>query len=211
MAGWQASASRDWRRRGSVQLPEASARKQPLIEEAAANFLDRANDEQRQRFQRFCEENLSWLTDYAMFNVLRRRFAGASWNEWPEEYAHRKPSMRDHRAAEGEWARARDRAGGAVLLRRAVGALRGYCAERKIRILGDVAIFVNYDSADVWTHPEIFELDETAESGAGVGCAAGLLFRDRAALGQSAVQVAAAAGAGLRLVGGADPPRARAL
>ena len=39
-------------------------------------------------------------------------------------------------------------------------ALRGYCAERKIRILGDVAIFVNYDSADVWTHPEIFELDE---------------------------------------------------
>ena len=35
-----------------------------------------------------------------------------------------------------------------------------YCAERKIRILGDVAIFVNYDSADVWTHPEVFELDE---------------------------------------------------
>ena len=39
-------------------------------------------------------------------------------------------------------------------------ALRAYCGERKIRILGDVAIFVSYDSADVWTHPEIFELDE---------------------------------------------------
>jgi 4-alpha-glucanotransferase len=38
-------------------------------------------------------------------------------------------------------------------------ALRAYCAERKIVILGDVAIFVSYDSADVWTHPEIFELD----------------------------------------------------
>jgi len=35
-----------------------------------------------------------------------------------------------------------------------------YCRERDIRILGDVAIFVNYDSADVWTHPELFELDE---------------------------------------------------
>src|SRR6202012_5682332 len=39
-------------------------------------------------------------------------------------------------------------------------SLRNYCAERKIRILGDVAIFVNYDSADVWTNPELFELDE---------------------------------------------------
>jgi 4-alpha-glucanotransferase len=39
-------------------------------------------------------------------------------------------------------------------------ALRAYCAERSIKILGDVAIFVSYDSADVWTHPEIFELDE---------------------------------------------------
>jgi 4-alpha-glucanotransferase len=39
-------------------------------------------------------------------------------------------------------------------------ALRAYCCERKIKILGDVAIFVSYDSADVWTHPEIFELDE---------------------------------------------------
>src|ERR1700734_3319077 len=39
-------------------------------------------------------------------------------------------------------------------------ALKSYCNERKIRILGDVAIFVSYDSADVWTHPEIFELDD---------------------------------------------------
>jgi len=39
-------------------------------------------------------------------------------------------------------------------------ALRSYCAERNVKLLGDVAIFVSYDSADVWTHPEIFELDE---------------------------------------------------
>jgi 4-alpha-glucanotransferase len=39
-------------------------------------------------------------------------------------------------------------------------ALRSYCAERDIKIIGDIAIFVNFDSADVWTHPEIFELHE---------------------------------------------------
>ncbi len=39
-------------------------------------------------------------------------------------------------------------------------SLRSYCHEREVRILGDVAIFVSYDSADVWTNPDVFELDE---------------------------------------------------
>ena len=42
--------------------------------------------------------------------------------------------------------------------------LRAYCAERKIRFIGDMAIFVNYDSAAVWMRPEIFELDENKNS-----------------------------------------------
>ena len=44
-------------------------------------------------------------------------------------------------------------------------SLREYCKERDIRILGDVAIFVNYDSADVWTHPDLFELVESVRLG----------------------------------------------
>ena len=50
------------------------------------------------------------------------------------------------------------------------GALRSYCHERGIRVIGDVAIFVSYDSADVWTHPEIFRLkpDLSPEVVAGV-------------------------------------------
>jgi 4-alpha-glucanotransferase len=39
-------------------------------------------------------------------------------------------------------------------------ALRHYCAQKSVRIVGDLAIFVNYDSADVWTHPELFLLNE---------------------------------------------------
>ena len=41
-----------------------------------------------------------------------------------------------------------------------MGALRSYCSERGIRVIGDVAIFISYDSADVWTHPEIFRLKQ---------------------------------------------------
>ena len=54
---------------GPCDFVRASKEKLPLVEEAAANFLDRASDEQRQKFQKFCNSNVSWLTDYAMFTV----------------------------------------------------------------------------------------------------------------------------------------------
>jgi 4-alpha-glucanotransferase len=140
-------------------LEAAAARKQPLIEEAAGNFLDRAEDDERARFQKFCQENMSWLPYYASFNVLRRRFADVSWNAWPEEYALRKHDALTALLTEQ---------GRELAVEQAIQfffddqwrALRAYCKERDVRIMGDLAIFVNYDSADVWTHPELFELDE---------------------------------------------------
>ena len=144
---------------GPADFGAAATRKIPPIEEAAANFLDRAGDETRARFQSFCQNNISWLPDYAMFNVLRRRFGYRSWIDWPEEYAQRKHDALTSALTEH---------GRELAIEQAIqfffdeqwGALRAYCRERDIRILGDVAIFVNYDSADVWTHPELFELDE---------------------------------------------------
>jgi 4-alpha-glucanotransferase len=144
---------------GPADFEAAFRLKLPLIEEAAGNFLDHAPDDKRAKFQKFCEHNSSWLQDYAMFNVLRRMHDYGSWHEWPAEYARREGDaltklLNDH--------------GRELAIEQVVQfffndqwcALRGYCAARKIRIMGDVAIFVNYDSADVWTHPEMFELDE---------------------------------------------------
>ena len=144
---------------GAVNFEVSWAQKIPLIEEAARNFLDRAGDEVRGRFQRFCHENTGWLTDWATYAVLRRRFGYVSWHQWPEEFALRKQDAMT--SVLNEYARE-------VATEQAVQfffdeqwcALRGYCNQRDIRILGDVAIFVSYDSADVWMHPEVFELDE---------------------------------------------------
>ncbi len=144
---------------GPVDFEAVNRLKLPLIEQAAANFLDRAGDAERARFSAFCQDNSSWLLDYAMFNVLRRMYGYTSWNQWPAEHARREHNaltavMNEH--------------GRELAIEQAVQfffseqwcALRNFCSERKIRIMGDVAIFVNYDSADVWTHPELFELDE---------------------------------------------------
>lgn len=147
---------------GECDFGAAFERKLPLIEQAAANFLDRASAEQRQRFQRFAQDNISWLTDYALYSILRRRFEYKSWNEWPEPYCRR--SSEALTAVMNESSRE-------LAIEQVVQfffdqqwtALRQYCAEHDVKILGDVAIFVSYDSADVWTNPEIFELDEHLE------------------------------------------------
>ena len=144
---------------GPCDFAAAFEKKLPVVEKAAANFLERASDEDRQRFQRFCQDNISWLTDWAMFCVLRKRFGYASWNEWPPEFALRSPDALTSLLNES---------GRELAVEQAVQfffneqwmALRAYCEARKIKVLGDVAIFVSYDSADVWTHPEIFELDD---------------------------------------------------
>jgi 4-alpha-glucanotransferase len=147
---------------GPADFGAATTKKLPLIEEAAGNFLDHAGDEARTRFQTFCKDNLSWLQDYAMFNVLRRRFGYKSWHEWPPEYAHRKHDALTASLTD---------LGREIAIEQAVQyffdeqwcALRTYCKARDIRVLGDVAIFVNYDSADVWTNPHLFELDEQGQ------------------------------------------------
>ena len=108
----------------------------------------------------FSEENREWLPDYALFMALKAHFGQKCWIEWPDEGA------RLHkRAALTAYAR---------LLREDVQfytylqflffkqweALRAYVDEKGIAIIGDLPIYVALDSADVWAHPELFELDE---------------------------------------------------
>ncbi len=143
---------------GPCDFEAASAVKRPLLEEAAAGFLNNAGPEDRVRFQRFAEENTAWLTDWAMFSVLRRRFGYQCWVDWPAEFGFRQQTAISALMKECS----RELAVEQVLqffFQEQWSALRSYCSEKGVRILGDVAIFVSYDSADVWRHPEVFELD----------------------------------------------------
>ena len=151
-------------RGGNVNFDEIEARKLPLLYEAAGNFLDRgAHDPelnaQWKRFEEFCSTEAGWLTDYAMYAELRRRFNTGAWTEWPEAVRRREPKALAQVVAESGRMLAQEQ-----VLQFAFAVqwtnLRAAATRHKIRILGDVAIFVNFDSADVWTHADIFELDE---------------------------------------------------
>jgi 4-alpha-glucanotransferase len=141
-----------------VNYDHVFAAKMPLLFEAARNFLRSGSTDALSRFQNFRAENSWWLDDFVLFDALRAKRKLESWNQWPRELAHREPAALQ---------KAREELAGDLQVRAVLQfafyeqwrALRRYCAERAIRIVGDLAIFVNYDSADVWTRPELFRLN----------------------------------------------------
>jgi 4-alpha-glucanotransferase len=158
-----ASSSANSSESSAVEYDRIFAAKMPLLFEAGRNFVATAAGNGRRRFEQFCAENAWWLEDFVLFDALRSRRKLASWNEWPAELARREPDA---------LARAREELAVDLKIRSALQfafyeqwqALRLYCSERSIRIVGDVAIFVNYDSADVWRHRELFRLNDELES-----------------------------------------------
>ncbi|HUJ94073.1 MAG TPA: 4-alpha-glucanotransferase [Terriglobales bacterium] len=143
---------------GPIDYDEVSARKLPLLFQAAQNFLKRTEGKPREQFDKFCAENSWWLEEFVLFDTLTGRH-GLAWNQWPAELARHEPSAikAARQALESE-----------LSVRRAIQfafyeqwrALRRYCAQRSIRLVGDIAIFVDYESADVWSHRELFRLRE---------------------------------------------------
>jgi 4-alpha-glucanotransferase len=133
-----------------------------VLRRSFGRFKREAAPERRQEFAAFRAEQRAWLADYALFAALKAAHGGANWNAWPEPIARREPS------AVGEWS---SRLSGdpsetefyAYMqwqFFRQWRALKDYANERDIQIIGDIPIFVAYDSADVWANREIFELDQ---------------------------------------------------
>ena len=165
-------ADAGWIDRGRLAvLPEAvsaidydhvRATKFPVLREAARNFLTNANGNQRSRYERFCADNSWWLDDYALFVNLRDHFQQRLWNQWPSHLCRREPAALDQ--ARRDFA---DDIDVAKAIQFAFWeqwrALHHAARERGIRIIGDVAIFISFDSADVWKNPELFQLNDRFE------------------------------------------------
>jgi 4-alpha-glucanotransferase len=129
--------------------------KYKLLGTAYENYKKRGKDYE---FERFSSENSYWLDDYALFISIKEYFNRIVWSDWPEDIRNR------NEGAIKEWKeKLKDR----VLMGKFFQyiffkqwfSLKTYCKGKSIRIIGDVPIYVNYDSSDVWTNPQIFKLD----------------------------------------------------
>jgi len=147
---------------GPIDYDKVRESKLPLLIEASHKFLNAASDHARARFDRFCRENTWWLEDFVLYDALRERYNRKSWSEWPNDLTRRIPQALETARSE----LASEMAVGRVIqffFYEQWRAVRRYCAQKSIHVVGDIAIFVDYDSADVWSHPELFRLKENLQ------------------------------------------------
>ncbi len=119
-------------------------------------------------FERFCRENGSWLPDFALFMALKEK-TGRSWYDWDHDLKFREPNA--------IW-QARQELKEEIFFQSFVqymfyrqwNTLRDYAAKKGISIIGDVPIYVPYDSVEVWSSPELFQLDEQLRPVSVAGC-----------------------------------------
>ena len=147
------------------------------LRRAHERFSARASAAQRAALEDFRERARAWLDDYALFAALRRRTAARKWIDWDAGLRDREPAA---------LARAASRLAGELELQRFVQfvfdaqwrALQERARARRVALLGDVPIFVDHDSADVWAHREMFLLDAERATDRGRRRAARLFSED---------------------------------
>jgi 4-alpha-glucanotransferase len=129
-----------------------------LLRRSFARFKTDAAQQHR-AFAEFRTAQREWLASYALFAALKEAHGGANWNAWDPAIARREPH------AVGEWGsrlshETEFHAYMQFQFYRQWRQLKAYANSRGVQIIGDIPIFVAYDSADVWGNREIFELDE---------------------------------------------------
>ena len=135
------------------------AYKSALLENAFQKFKTSTDTLLREAFLAFTQQNAEWLNDYALFRALKDAHRGVAWNRWKPQYAlldaaaitKTRDEMHDRIDAQRFFQ---------FLFFKQWSEVKSYANERGIKIIGDVPIFVAYDSADVWTNPHLFKLDE---------------------------------------------------
>ena len=130
---------------------------------------ERANVGEDQEFEAYRRENAWWLDDYALFMAVKDRFDGVAWNEWAEDIRLRWSNAMDYYRRElyyeiefysylqfvfmKQWKK-----------------LKNYANINGIEIIGDIPIYVAFDSADAWANPELFQFDSENLPTAVAGC-----------------------------------------
>ena len=136
-----------------------------LLKIAFERFLRAEPDD----FEAFCEKEADWLSDYALFMAVKDRFDGVAWNEWAEDIRLRWSNAMDYYRRElyyeiefysylqfvfmKQWKK-----------------LKNYANINGIEIIGDIPIYVAFDSADAWANPELFQFDAENLPTAVAGC-----------------------------------------
>ncbi|WP_044235877.1 4-alpha-glucanotransferase [Chondromyces apiculatus] len=141
-----------------VDYRAARAFKEPRLLKAAKRLLETPEHPLSGAY-RALRDKEAWLFDAALFSVLKRQHGGVAWWDWPVPLRDREPSALE--GAKKELADAIEaEAVTLFFFEHQWAELRRYCNDRGVRVVGDIPIYVDRNSADVWTHRDLFFLDE---------------------------------------------------
>lgn len=133
--------------------------KRQLLTTAYQNFKTKQSDILCREYSEYCKLNAQWLDDFALYMSLKEYFNNAPWIKWPTAISQRKPDAVKYwlqklttQIAEHKFIQ--------FIFYYQWQSLKKYAHSKQITLIGDLPLFVAYDSADVWTHPHLFRLDE---------------------------------------------------
>lgn len=134
-----------------VNYEKAKEYKFTLMQKAFKNF----KKNNQKDFEKFCRENINWLNDFALYFSLKEEFSLKPWNRWP-----RAVRMKEEDIIE----QYRKKLAEKIYYHKFVqftffsqwNELKNYANKKGIKIIGDIPLYVAYDSVDAWTHPESF-------------------------------------------------------
>lgn len=144
---------------GISDYSAAASIKATLLAKAWEKFLQQSDIPLHEEWKIFCEKEKYWLNDFACFTILKHLHQSQPWYEWPDHFRLRDEQAllqlqneHDDHFRKIQWEQ--------FLFARQWHALKTYCNQKGISLIGDIPFYVSYDSADVWANREIFKLDE---------------------------------------------------
>ena len=123
--------------------------KMTLLRKAFSRFLPDKD------YDSFLEEQSFWLSDYCKFEVLKSHYNGKDWQFWPKKYQNSKADLPEKLQKEAEFYSFCQ-----YIFYRQWKNLRKYAGENGIKIIGDLPFYVGLQGADVWSHKDLFQLNE---------------------------------------------------
>ncbi len=144
---------------GKVDYELVEQQRNELFEEVYQRFPKHSTVAWRNEYISFCQREAYWLNDYALFVAIKAKHQGANWAEWEAAYRFREP-MAVEKIKEACRKEIEKEKLLQFLFDQQWRALKSYCHEKGIMLMGDIPIYTSYDSADVWAHPDLFKLDE---------------------------------------------------
>ncbi len=139
-----------------VDFEAVAAKKKIMLRKAYSKFVQKGENSS-QAFKEFCSRNSSWLDDYSLYLALRD-YSNLPWYEWPSHLRGRDPSFLAQKRAKLEKCISKEKFA-QFQFERQWDLLKRYCQAKAVQIMGDLSFYVAYDSADVWSHSELFKLD----------------------------------------------------